>query len=180
MKRENFETINNSDNNTEINQTDQFIEIAGEVESTRKFREAKNLDDLKGILTEMGVVKSDNGEEKWKASSIIADIETFVEERTLNKSFVQQTFDQYGNRELTNIILSLSNLEESIPVILTAEEHELIFSSNPNDLKIQQLMEEKGLKPNGGFVEVIINGKKEFMNTDLNDLGTITELKKAT
>ncbi len=64
------------------------------------------------------------------------------------------------------------------PIELTKEEHELISGGSVDDIKVKELMREKGLEIKDGYIKVLIDGEERFMETGKNDLGTIHEEKK--
>jgi len=68
--------------------------------------------------------------------------------------------------------------DNSAPVELTPEEYKNISSNEYSPDDRLKFLAERGLKPDAGPIKVIVGGKELFIQTDSEDLGTITDKKE--
>lgn len=65
--------------------------------------------------------------------------------------------------------------ENVAPIELTPEEYKKITGNTGTEEERLKFLAERGIKPDSGPVRVFVHGREEFIQTDSQDLGTITD-----
>jgi len=62
---------------------------------------------------------------------------------------------------------------EKEPVILTKEEYGKIIELGPENPEVIKIMQEKGISPDSGVIDIEIEGSKHKIETRSDDFGTM-------